>query len=389
MRLRGLSNQLFKTGEVVQPGPGRLDACAAGPETGQAALPLRDDAAGDCRGYGTHGLPVSVPRGGPVSRTAIVAAAAACTLITLALPTGASASQLIDRNASSVQIAVNAKGEALLTYHAAGVLKHILVWGAINALPPSRGARQVRFQIDYAGGWGKYRTVYWKTFPGACRPYTGPPLPYFVTGCTAPDGSYWAVQNFRQPLPDLGYTPWTQAQTAVWLELSHWSGALPKLEIWQDWVYGNRWNDLFGRFTYNGQPVYGFGTTNYGAPTDGYGRLVYLDTFNAPAYGPGWRRENSFVSHNPTGVFCYGFYPFDPTKGGYQFPAGQTSTRGPGTGARYRITAEGPGVTPDVSWEADAFTRFTAGNGTDKALQAQMTALLRSFGDKLCMLGHN
>jgi len=322
-----------------------------------------------------------------VFRSARVGAAAATALLALVLPLPAAASQLIDRDASGLRITLNAKGEALLTYHAAGQLKHVLAWGAINARTPSRAVPQEQFKIDYAGGWGKYRTVYWRNFGGSCRPYTGPPLPYFVTGCTAPDGSYWAAQNFPQPLPNLGYTPWTQAQRAVWLELSHWSGALPKLEIWQDRVYGNRWSEVFGRFTYLGQPIYGFGTTNYGAPTDGYGRLVYLDTFNPPAYGTGWRRENSFVSHNPTGVFCYGFYPFDPTKGGYEHPAGQTSTRGPGTGSRYRITAEGPGVTPDVAWEGDATTRLSA--GTDDGLQAQMTALLHTLGDRSCLQGHN
>jgi hypothetical protein len=36
---------------------------------------------------------------------------------------------------------------------------------------------------------------------------------------------------------------------------------------------------------------------------------------NAPAYGRGWRRENSFVTTKGTGVFCYGFYRHDPTSG--------------------------------------------------------------------------
>jgi len=324
-----------------------------------------------------------------VFRTVIVAAAATAALVALALPMSAAASQLIDRDPIGLQIRVNARGEALLSYHAAGQLKHVLVWGAINALAPGRAVPQVRFKLDYSGGWGKYRTVYWRHFAGSCRRYTGPPLAYFVTGCTAADGSYWAAQNFPQPLPDLGYTPWTQTQKTVWLELSHWSGELPKLQIWQDWVYGNRYNELFGRFTYKGQPIYGFGTTNYGAPTDGYGRLVYLDTFNAPAYGSGWRRENSFVSHNPTGVFCYGFYPFDPSRGGYEHPAGHTSTRGPGTGSRYRITAEGPGVTPDITWQGDALTRFSTSDRTDQTLQAQMTALLHNLGDRSCLHGHD
>jgi hypothetical protein len=46
-------------------------------------------------------------------------------------------------------------------------------------------------------------------------------------------------------------------------------------------------------------------------------------------YGAGWKRENSFVPHNPTGAFCYGFYSFDPTKGGYRHPPGRTACRGP------------------------------------------------------------
>ncbi len=108
----------------------------------------------------------------------------------------------------------------------------------------------------------------------------------------------------------------------------------------QDWVYDGRFNELFGQLTYNGQPVHGFGTTQYGAPTDGFGRLIYLDTFDS-VYGQGWRRENSFVPHKPTGAFCYGFFPFDPTKGGYAYtrpgrrrPAGRASVASTGSPRR-------------------------------------------------------
>jgi hypothetical protein len=87
--------------------------------------------------------------------------------------------------------------------------------------------------------------------------------------------------------------------------------------------------------------VFGFGTTRHGVPTDGFGRLIYVDTCNS-AYGPGWKRENSFVPHNPTGAFWYGFFTFDPTKGGYRHPPAWTARRGPGTGEQYRITAGGP-----------------------------------------------
>jgi hypothetical protein len=302
-------------------------------------------------------------------------------------PAVGQASQLIDRNATDVQIAVDQKGEALLTYRVAGVRKHVLAWGAINALGPTADAKQVRFHLDYAGGWGKYHSEYWKTFADSCAPYSGPSLPYFVAGCTAPDGSFWAVQGFPQPLPDLGFTPWTSTQRDVWLELSHWKGPLPKLEVWQGWIYNNRYDEIFGRLTYAGQPVYGFGTTRHGAPTDGFGRLIYLDTYDAPAYGAGWRRENSFVSHNPTGAFCYGFYPFNPTVGGYQYPPDETATRGPGVGIRYRITAQGPGVTPDITWEGAALGNYTPG-AADRQLEAGQLSILHALADKSCLAGH-
>ncbi len=280
----------------------------------------------------------------------------------------ASASQLIDRNARDVRLAVNAKGEALLTYRVGSVTKHVLLWGAINARQPAEGQQQVKFKVDYSGGWGKYHhkyPAYWKTnFGNRCGGYDGPGLSFFVTGCHAPDGSLWAVQSWQTPLPDLGFTPWQADLAAYELHVSHWTGSIAKLEVWTDWIYGGRFHDLFGRATYLDRPVYGFGTTKVGAPTEGFGRLIYLDTLDAPAYGPGWRRENSFVPHNPTGVFCYGFYIFDPTKGGYIHPPGQTGMRGPGVGSQYRLVLDGPGVTPDVSVTAQDPGDYTRSSRT-------------------------
>ena len=301
---------------------------------------------------------------------------AAAALAALGAVPAASASQLIDRNAMYVKLAVNAKGEALLTYNAGGREKHVLIWGAVNARPPQAGTPQVAFRKDYSGGWGKYHTLYWKHFKNACRPYDGPKLAWAVAACKAPDGSYWALQSFQQPLPNLGYTPWTPARAAWWLEASHWTGPLAQLEVHTDWIYDGHFHDLFGRYTYGGSPVYGFGTTRYGAPTDGYGRLIYLDTLNAPHYGQGWRRENSFVANRPTGAFCYGFYTFDPSKGGYAHPPGDTGARGPGNGQEYRLTAQGPGVTPDVMVTVPGLHDFNPTDPADVAYEQQENALL-------------
>ena len=312
---------------------------------------------------------------------------------TLALAVGAlaaagtaSAAQLIARNATGVSIAVNGKGQAIVTYHAAGRLQHTLLWGAINARFPTPGATQVKFKVDYSGGWATYHTLYWKTFDGTCGRYDGPALPDLVAACKAPDGSYWAAQSWPRGLPDLGFTPWNAVLSEHWLEISHWRGPVAQLETGTDWVYGGRFQSVFGRYTYLGHPVYGFHTTRYGAPSDGFGRLIYLDTFDS-IYGSGWRRENSFVPHNPTGAFCYGFYPFDPTKGGYQHPPGMTAVRGPGVGKKYRIIAGGPGVTPNVATIVQGLHPFDRSNPADLAWQGEQSRVLASWGDRLCSAG--
>ena len=96
---------------------------------------------------------------------------------------------------------------------------------------------------------------------------------------------------------------------------------------------------LFGTYTYGGVPEYGFQSTETGQPLDTYGRNLYVDTFDS-AYGTGWKRENSFLTHRPKGSFCYGFYPHGDRPGG--------------AGTKYRATVIGPGVAPDVMWEGSS-----------------------------------
>lgn len=283
-------------------------------------------------------------------------------LATLA-PASAHASQLIDRNARGVRLEVDRSGRALLTYRVAGRARHVLAWGAVDAVAPGAGRGQVAFRLDYSGGWGSARRPEWKGFRNACKPYAGPPLAWLVTACTAPDGSHWAVQSWQRELPDYGATP-TGREAAWELRLSHWTGPLPVLTIHLDWAY-RRYDHLFGSFAYRGAPVYGFRASAAGVTLDPFGRNVYVDTFDS-AYGSGWRRENSFLTHRGTGGFCYGFYPHGDR------PAGK--------GARYRATVIGPGVTPDVTWESDAPGPY------DAAADRRLAEVLRETlaGDALC-----
>jgi hypothetical protein len=298
----------------------------------------------------------------------------------------ASASQLVNRDVRNIQLAVNTKGEALVTYRTVrGKLQRVLAWGAINARQPNPALKQSRFKLDYAGGWGKYHKRYWKTFGNGCGAYDGPALPWQVTACKAPDGSYWALQKWQVQLPNLGFTPWTAGARQWELHLSHWTTSLAQLEVWQDWIYSGRFHHLFGRYTYMGKPIHGFGSTRFGAPTDGYGRLLYLDTHNS-AYGSGWKRENSFLPHKPTGVFCYGFFKHNSATGGYRHPPGYAPVRPKGHGDMYRVTAVGPGVTPDVMWTDQGLHDFSAGIAADVAFEQAMNAQLDSIlaGDRLC-----
>lgn len=273
----------------------------------------------------------------------------------------ASASQLIDRNAKGIKLAVNAKGEALVTYSAGGKLKHVLAWGGLNAIAPTTARAQVAFTLDYAGGWGKYHSDYWKTFGKACGKYDGPALAWLVTACKAPDGSYWALQAWQRDLPNYGLAP--TPDQAVWeLRLSHWTGELPVLTITTDWAW-HQWDHLFGTFTYMGLPVFGYKATPGGNPLDTFGRNIYVDTYDS-VYGAGWKRENSFLTHTGTGAFCYSVNPHGA------HPAGK--------GTQYRATVEGPGVTPDIMWQGSAPGPY------DKTADLTANQAITALGDRQC-----
>src|SRR5512133_691034 len=168
----------------------------------------------------------------------------------------AAASQLVDRNASGVRLAVNGRGEALITYTAHATLKHVLAWGAINARTPSQAQPQVAFRLDYAGGFGKYHRAYWRSFGHQCGAYRGQPLAWLVAACTAPDGSNWALQAWQRSLPNYGVFA-SGARSAWDIRLSHWTGPLAALTVKTDWTY-RRFDHLYGALMYQGKPVTAF-----------------------------------------------------------------------------------------------------------------------------------
>ena len=296
-----------------------------------------------------------------------------------AVPAGAS--EIITRNATNITLETDNHGRAMVSYFQGGRTWHVFVWGAINARRPNPVIPQVHFKMDYSGGRGK-----WRRFKNTCKPYDGPAVAWFLRGCTASDGSYWAIQMWQRMLPNVGYVPWTHGQKVWEMHISHWTGATAQLEAHADWVYAGRFQEVFGQATYHGQPVFGFHTTTSGNPLDTYGRLIFVDTYDS-AYGPGWRRENSFVAHKASGMFCYGFYPHS-SYGAYPR---QRSAKLTGVGKKYRLTLYGPGVTPDVSAYVDGLPGFDRRNPALVDLETEMTLkvkqMARTTGDRLC--GHH
>ena len=281
----------------------------------------------------------------------------------VAVPGTASASEIIDRNANDVSLKVAQNGQALVSYNARGKRWNVLAWGAINAIHPTPGRKQVEFKLDYSGGYGTYKRDVWKTFKNACRPYDGPAAAVVHRRLQGGRRLLLGAPVLAADAAEL--RPQGDAKQSVWeLRLSHFRGELPVLNVQLNWAY-RKFHHVFGSFTYLGRPVHGFKSTAAGVPLDTFGRNLYLDTFDS-AYGKGWLRENSFLMHKGTGKFCYGFY--------------RHGSRPEGHGTKYRATIIGPGVLPDIYWEADALGAY------DKAFDLQMHETQKQFlaGDPLC-----
>jgi hypothetical protein len=284
-------------------------------------------------------------------RTRLVLAAAI--VVALAAAGSATASNRVATGASDVSLKITADSNtAILVFQEHGRTKVVSACCALNARPPDPNVPQFEFKLNYGAA----------ATPGFCGPYDGPALKWVVAACKAPDGSYWAAQSWQRALPNQGRRP-SAAQAEPELRISHWTGELEVLTVKQDWAYHGRFDHIYGSLTYLGKPMFGFKTDRYGVPLDKYGNLVYLDTFNS-AYGHGWRRENSFVTHKPSGIFC----PLISPHGG----------RPVGTGQDYRATAIGPGALPDVFWQA---RRRAYDPKADEVANAEQR---QSFSDKSC-----
>jgi hypothetical protein len=103
-------------------------------------------------------------------------------------------------------------------------------------------------------------------------------------------------------------------------------------------------------------------------------------------------RQDSFVAGQPSGEFCYAMVPRDPTIGGYFAPPGwkKGTMRSAAIGTRYRLIAEGPGVTPLVQWDAAAFHSFDPVNPDDVVYDLRNLARVQALGaNNHCLEGQS
>jgi hypothetical protein len=277
-------------------------------------------------------------------------------LAALALPAVAGAAEIVDRNVASPALRVSSNNVALVTYRVHGTPRHVLYWGAVNWA--------AKFKRDYSGGW-KSKVADYKRFTNTCKPYTGPPLPFMIAACDAPDGSHWALQQWQRLWRNYG-----GGRAANELYVSHWRGSVAELAIQTDYSYHGKHQHLWGRFTFHGRPVFGTHWTLKGVPTDKQGRNIYVDFLK----GPAWHRVNSFLTHPPTAGFCYTF--------ANHAPAASPAWNGQGTGDAYRATAIGPGVSPVVQTHFAPPGPFET--STDAAANAAQRELLG--GDSRCRI---
>jgi len=297
--------------------------------------------------------------------------------LALALPSSASSAIFGDGNVRNPTLKLDRTGTALVEYTTeGGVRRHVLVWGAVDGIPHPTESQvgQQRFRMDYSGGWkSRGNARYWRTFKNVCLPYDGPKLAFFVLACRAPDGSYWALQAWQRNLPMRGYEPWTPQQKRVELHVSHWSGELPVLELYNRWTYNRSAQGIFGRLLYQGQPVHGTRTPS-ARVRDKWARNVSIDTFNSD-YGVGWRHDTAIATHVRNGGFCYSFVP-QPPPASYPDPR----PRGNGLGELHAVSVIGPGVTPIVQ---AVIPRL---HGFDETAQAAATRTFDAIlgDDKVC-----
>jgi hypothetical protein len=197
-------------------------------------------------------------------RTLIRATALGCLLASLAAGEAA-ASITVTRDARSAALRVDAGGYAEVTWTSAGGGQGSLLIAPDGAL--RYGGRLTGADVSTGAG--------------------APSIPFAIVIRRTPDGTLWALQAWRRLVSG-----------SVELRFSRWRGDPTRLTLR---AVCCKWGgeNIEGRASFHGRPIYGRRSTPAGVPLDLYGRNVYLDSLR----GGGWMRMMGILTNRPTGYY--------------------------------------------------------------------------------------
>ena len=303
----------------------------------------------------------------------------------LALPGVASAAQLIDRNATGVQIRVEreGRGDADLPQGQRGEARPRLGRDQRDRADGGRAPAEVQARL--LGRLGHVPHGLLEDFPGSCGRYDGPALPNIVAACKAPDGSYWAAQSWPQPLPNLGFTPWSPELRANWLEVSHWTVRSRSSRPARTGCTAgaSRRSSAATRISAR-RSTASARRASARRPTASAASSISTRTTRCTV----GLATRELVRHSqPDRRLLLRLLLVRSDEGRLQASARLDGEARPRRGEKYRLLASGPGVTPNVATIVDGLHAFDPANPADVAWQTQQSSILLSWGDKSCRAG--
>ena len=174
-----------------------------------------------------------------------------------------------------------------------------------------------------------------------------------------------------------GFAPFKKEHTDVELHVSHWTGALPVLEVWPNWTYGGDLQGFFGRLTYDGSRSTEPDRRRRRSPIR-FARNVYIDTLNS-VYGRGWKRDSASTRTSETEASAT---RSSRSRRPQDAVIRAMSRAGRDSVTAHRITVMGPGATPVIRWEGARLGPYD--RRRDAAINQIFDAVLA--GDAKCAL---
>ena len=196
-----------------------------------------------------------------------------------------------------------------MTYRtSAGVIRHVYVWGAINADPPDPDSQQVHFQLRLLGRAREGRPPDLADVPEPLPPVRRAEARLARGGLQGAGRLLLGAPAVAAPVADARrrtVPPRAGVVRAPRLALvgpAARARGVAELDLRRQVAGAVR-----PAHAISVNPVFGFRTPS-SHRRDSYARFFYVDTFNS-VFGAGWKHDAGKVAHSRNGAFCYSFVP--------------------------------------------------------------------------------